>query len=559
MSRIKSLLLTLVLALVLISLLAGCAPATTTQVPTSTATATATTTTDGKPQGNLVAALQGFGSENFLTWLDPKFSTPQLMVYDMLIYWDHINHVLLPGVAESWEVSADGLTTTYHIRKGIQFSDGWGELTATDVKYSIEMQGSPESIGKTAQARRIASMDIPDPYTLVVHMKTPYPTFYLDFSMANSGVCQGMMCKAYIDKVGEEVAGQKPIGSGPYRLVDSQLGDFYKFEALDSHWRVVPEFKTVTVRLLTESSSVVAALKNHEIDLSEVPNGQLEDLKTAGLGTEVNPVGGSILMVSLGGMIIPEDKRYDAAKDNKDPWADTRVRKAMAIAIDRAAIAKAVYAGLAKPASVPLLTLDYDKYQYPYDPAAAKQLLKDADYPNGFSFRCVSSVNPNDAQAPRVMEALAGYWEQIGLKPQIATMDYNAYYAQYVVPCKTAGDVTLTPINSVADQLAKAELFLFPNVQQVVFQDEGSYAIYKALSPNATYEQRLAVVEQLNQYYYDNVGPIPVVRTARTFAWNPATVGPWPHVEAAQPLYLEYVRHAKPLNNYRLFIPWPGR
>ena len=555
----------IVLILLLISLLVACSPAATTQAPTSNTSATSTATpattgtADPKPQGELVAALQGFGSENFLPWLDPKFATPQLLIYDMLIYWDHINHNFLPGLAESWEVSEDGMTTTYHLRKGVQFTDGWGELTSADVAYDFAMHRSLESLGKTEVHRRVASTDEPDPYTLIVHMKTPYPTFFADLSMANSGVSQGIVCKKYIETVGTELASQKPIGSGPFRLVESKLGSYYKFEALDSHWRVVPEFKNITIRLLPEISSYVAGLKNQEIDLSEVSPEQILDLKASGLAVEVNPVGGSILNLSLGGMVIPQDKYYDAAYHNKDPWVDSRVRKAMAIAIDREAICKAIYAGYADPAGVPLLTLDSQKYQYAYDPAQARQLLKDAGYPDGFSFKAISNVNPLSAEAPRVIEAVCGYWEQIGIKPKIVNIDYATYLNTHIIPRKTAGEVYLTPINTIADQLAKYEASFIPGVTNLSYQDAAEYAIYEAMPKNASFDERNKVVAQINQYFYDNVGPIPVARTSRCFAWNPAKIGPWPHIEAAQPLYLEYVRHAQPHNTFRLFNIWPGR
>ena len=77
------------------------------------------------------------------------------------------------------------------------------------------------------------------------------------------------------------------------------------------------------------------------------------------------------------------------------------------------------------------------------------------------------------------MEALAGYWQQIGLDPKITVIDYNTYYSKNIVPCKTAGDVSLIRIGSIADMLSKVELFLMPNAVNVVFQDEGSYAIYR--------------------------------------------------------------------------------
>ena len=195
MSRKQSLIFTLVLTLLLVSVLASCgttasstqasttsAPTTTNQPQTSSAPAytTAPSITTGtalaKPQGELVAALSSFGNENFLPWLDPGSAPLHDLVYDLLIYYDHINRTFIPGLAESWEVSQDGLTLTYHLRQAVQWQDGWGEFTSADVKYNFEMHASSRSIGKTAACRRIASMDTPDPYTLVVHFKDPFPT-----------------------------------------------------------------------------------------------------------------------------------------------------------------------------------------------------------------------------------------------------------------------------------------------------------------------------------------------------------------------------------------------
>ncbi len=108
-----------------------------------------------------------------------------MLVYDMLVYWDHVNFKFMPGLAESWDVAPDGFTTTFHLRKGVQYHDGWGEFTAEDVKFNFEMHASPKSTGKTAQTRRITSMEIPDPYTLVVHFKDAYQTFFVDMSIGN--------------------------------------------------------------------------------------------------------------------------------------------------------------------------------------------------------------------------------------------------------------------------------------------------------------------------------------------------------------------------------------
>jgi hypothetical protein len=107
--------------------------------------------------------------------------------------------------------------------------------------------------------------------------------------------------------------------------------------------------------------------------------------------------------------------------------------------------------------------------------------------------------------------------------------------------------------------LSKVDPYLLPNSSNVLFQDEGSYNIYKSVSKNATFEERLAVVDKLNQYYFDNFGPIPVVRAGLCYAWNGAKIAPWPHADSSRPTNAEYVRHVQPLNTYRLFTPWPGR
>jgi ABC-type transport system substrate-binding protein len=558
---------TMVLTLLLISFLAACAaPAATTQAPTSSAPATITTaptttmTAATKPQGELVGALQNFGNENLLPWTASMGSSAICdLVYDLLIYWDDVNRKYIPGLAERWEISPDSLTLTYHLRKGVQFQDGWGELTSADVKYNFEMQASPQSLGKSAQTRRIASMETPDPYTLIVHFKDPYPTFWMDLSMGGSTVFQGIVSKKYVETVGEDIASMNPIGSGPYKQVGFKSGSYYKLEALDSHWRVVPEFKYLTLNMIPETSTLTAALKNREIDLAlNVSAEQLDELKAVGLATEYSPSGGGIIMVSWGGIAVPEDRRYDAEYHNKDPWTDVRVRKAMTIAIDRQAICKALYNNSAFPAGVVLFSVDMDKYQYPYDPVTAKQLLEEAGYPNGFSFKAMSYALPSAPESPRIMEALVGYWQQIGLDPKITMIEYAVFNANYRHTLKTAGGVSLIRLSAVGDNLSRVEQDLMPDGLPTIYEDEGSWAIFKG-NPKSTLEERQTLVDKLNQYYYDNFGPIPVIKVGMCYAWNPDKISPWPHSYTTNPTYFEYVRHAQPLNTYRLFNPWPDR
>jgi peptide/nickel transport system substrate-binding protein len=512
-----------------------------------------------KPQGELTAALVDFGNENFLPW-KAALGASQIccLVYDMLIYYDEVNQKFIPGLAENWEVSTDAKTLTYHIRKGIQYQDGWGELTAEDVKYNIEKQAGKDSVGKVEKARSIDSMDIPDPYTLVLHFRAPQPTFFAELSLGGGGSSQGIVSRKFVETVGEDIASRKPIGSGPYKLLESLVGSYYKLEAVENHWRVVPEFKDITLRAVPEISTTVAMLKNKEIDLASVPSEQLAGLKAVGLATEMAPAGGAVFVVALGGLYIPADFRYKADMHNKDPWVDKKVRQAMSIAIDRQAICKAIYAGAATPAGAVIPAPGIQKYQYSYNPALAKQLLKEAGYPNGFSFKAMSYTIPGIPETPRVMEALCGYWQQIGLDPKISAIEYSAFKASQQ-QAKTAGGVSILRISPGADLLDRAALFIMPGGMAAGYEDEGSYAIFKEGSAKVNAEERAAYVEKLNQYYYENYGPIPVIYNSSTWAWNSDKISPFPHNATLYPLYLEYVRHAQPLNTFRLFTPWPGR
>ena len=551
------------IAAMLLASLAACGGSTENTEGTTggSAEATGVTTGDGTgPQGELVASIPDFGNENFLPWRSTGGTGPLLMtVYDVLVYWDEVNKEYIPGLAESWEYSPDGLTLTYHLREGVQFQDGWGELTSEDVKWNFEQQALDDSTGRVSSARMVKSMDTPDPYTLVVHFKMGTPAFLGEFSLAAGGTAQGIVCKKYVETVGEDEAAQKPVGTGPYKLVDSQLGSYYKFEAVDSHWRVVPEFKYLTVRLVQEPSTVVAMLKTGEVDCAIVSSEQLTDLEASGVNTEVSPEGGSIVSIAWGGMAVPEDSRYNPDYHNKDPWADMNVRKAMTISIDRQAICDAIFSGAATPVAVPIPGPGEELgYQYPYDPAQAKDLLAAAGYPDGFSFKFISFVQEGVNQMPRVVEVVASYWEDIGLDPEIVIGDFSSYGNQKRHPLQTAGEVTAWRMMDAADQLTRANIFLMPEAPAQIFMDEGSVAIIKEGQTKMDPAERLAYVRKLNQYYYENYGPIPICRAALCYAWSDK-ISAFPHGAVITPYYWEYVRHAEPLNTFRLFTPWPDR
>jgi len=142
---------------------------------------------------------------------------------------------IIPGLAEKWKVSPDGLTHTFYLRKGIQFHDGWVSLTAEDVKYSYE-RGSQKGSRNTAiplWARLMDKVEVVDPHTIIFRTKQFTLQFFARAGREFSPMFP-IVSKKYVEKVGIEQAGRKPIGTGPYKFVEHELCNFIKFEAVEN-------------------------------------------------------------------------------------------------------------------------------------------------------------------------------------------------------------------------------------------------------------------------------------------------------------------------------------
>ncbi len=344
-----------------------------------------------KPEGTLEIALPTAAEEGFLPWIGSGTQGIQWeIVYDYLIYTSPATGGSKPGLAKRWNYSKDYRTMTIWLQEGIPWQEGWGEVTANDVKYTLERCMEKTSSHTYAQEFRnlTKNIEVVGPYTLIFYLQKPSNTFWLMLTTANNG--PPIVCKKYVETVGDNKAKENPIGSGSYRFVERRWGDYLKFEAVEKHWRLVPEFKYVILRVVPEASTRVAMLKTRMVDICDITPDKIAELQKASLGTYTLSSGYTVYL-NFGGMLTPEDKRYRDGYHRMDPWADVRVREAMNIAIDRKAIAKAVYHGFAKPLAVWMKSPGWDGVQeIPFDPGKAKRLLAAAGYPDGFSFKILS-------------------------------------------------------------------------------------------------------------------------------------------------------------------------
>jgi peptide/nickel transport system substrate-binding protein len=576
----------LMIILIMVSMLSACGgeatptptvtgSPTVTTTPTKTATATATTTPTAtvtstqtvapKPEGTLTFGTNTLGKEGFVPWITHVTSYEIYgPVYDALAYRTGTGDYI-PSVAESWEYSEDFTDVTFHLRTGIQFQDGWGELTADDVKFCLEKVMSPSSTATAkSYAQIIESMEIIDPYTLICHQKSPNVDF-AQFYALYPGYAP-ILCKKYVETVGDEEANVNPIGSGPYKVVEKRSGDYFKYEAVEDHWRVVPEFKYLVIKLIPEESTRVAMLKTGEIDATIISDSPVVDLEEGGFGIDLWPYGANGLII-FGGLCRPECKLYKEGYHNTDPWADIRVREAMSIAINRDAINKALHNNTAVPGRLVHSIPGYNEVEpIPYDPERARQLLAEAAAdgvftPNaqgGFHFTLVSAPShPGLPLIAKEAEAVAGFWAEIGITVDIATIEYPTYKPKTTV------------IENVGECYTYRQTYEGMNPFMYLTQldyDDANWGIrfqceaLDILTPMARaalaetdLEKRDALYREIAQIERDNWLGIPLMNAPYIVAKNPDTVGDWPPDCSSYYYALEYVRHAEPLNTFRLF------
>ena len=363
-------------------------------------------------------------------------------VFDTLT-WSGDGLEIEPRLAESWKALND-TTWEFKLRKGVKFHDG-SDFTAEDVKFSIERIPTVSGPNPTTiYVRRIKETKIIDPHTLHIITDGAAPVLPNDFirlfivsHKAAAGLTKENANEAFN-------SGKAAIGTGPYKFASwTPKGDFV-VDRFDGYWGPKEPWARHVRKEIPNDAARVAQLKAGQLDLiTRVP---ATDLATLKRDAKINVQTIDTVYVFNLELDMREKALNVTAKDGSalaaNPFKDTRVREAMDLAIDRTTLAEVAMEGLGTPVNqlVTPSIFGYHKALPPrkYDPAAAKKLLADAGYPNGFKmqFSFTQDRLPGDKD---VGVAIAQMWAAIGIDAQP-----NALPAAVFFPTRTRGELSVS-------------------------------------------------------------------------------------------------------------------
>ncbi|MDQ7841027.1 MAG: ABC transporter substrate-binding protein [bacterium] len=354
-----------------------------------------------------------------MTGGDAPSAKPRLALFDPLFFVNYGEGKLVPGLATSIEKVSD-TRWIVRLRKGVQFHKGYGEMTAEDVAFSYnevvqKKLRSLFSLSGLKEARVI------NRYTVEFVLTMPYAAFQ---ATSLTHLTMVVSKKAY-QEMGMEKFNRNPVGTGPFQFVKWIPGNSIELKRFDKYWmKGLPYLNGIKFLIVPDPFVRANMLRTRQADVVQTPD--LKDV--AKLRTEKGIVVQAIVAHAWDGILFS----YKMVKNG--PLGDARVRRAIALALDRDQIVRDVYYGFAVPADTPTPPgfMGYPPnrvYGNKADIAAAKKLLADAGYPDGFE---TTLMAPNYQPMVRQAEVIASQLAQAGIRVKIEALDTGTYNSKLI-------------------------------------------------------------------------------------------------------------------------------
>lgn len=340
---------------------------------------------------------------------------------------------LVPGLAEKWDVSADGRVYTFHLRQGVKFHNG-EELTADDVLFTFDRMLNPKTKALNSdfldmiagakerldgKADTVKGLKAIDKYTIEITLAEPFGPFLANLATPAGSIYNRKATEAAGDQFGLDP--KKTIGTGPFQIKEWQVNDHVTLEAFDQYWQGKAALERIVMKVVPDPDTQKMQFETGELDVFDCDNArtqipyfeQNEKWKT------------QIVKGPRVGVY------YYCINESIKPFDDVRVRKAFQMAVNRQVLLDKLYYGKGQLISTimppGLAGYNPDAPKIAYDLEKAKELLKEAGYADGFDM-VITQVTDNPSSL-RVNEAVQAMLKEVGIRAEIKQMDRATWFA----------------------------------------------------------------------------------------------------------------------------------
>ena len=359
-------------------------------------------------------------------------------IYNRLVDFEYGGTKVVPSLAEKWDISADGKEYTFHLRKGVKWHTSnknfkpTRDMNADDVLFMFDRQWKEDNpyfkvtspnhsyFNDMGMPKLIKTVEKVDDYTVKITLDKPEAPFLANLAMPYAAIQSKEYADAMLKAGTPEKIDQDPIGTGPFYLLQYQKDAIIRFKAFPQYWGGKAKIDDLVYSITPDASVRWAKLQKGECHVMPYPNpADLEAIHK-------DP---NIKVLEQPGLNIG----YLAYNTTKKPFDDVRVRKAINMAINKKAIIDGVYlgTGVAAKNPIPPTMWSYNDAikDDPYDPAAAKKLLAEAGFPNGFTtdLWAMPVQRPYNPNAKRIAELMQADLVKVGVKAEIKSFEWGEY------------------------------------------------------------------------------------------------------------------------------------
>lgn len=455
-----------------------------------------------------------------------------------------------PWLAKSWKRAADGKSWRIQLQEGVQYHHGYGEFTAKDVIHNHALwcndnypgRKDPPTTGYRNGICTVERVEEITPHEIVFHCKTPCLDVLFYYSEAANVM---MLSKAQWDKEGEQAYETQPAGTGPYIFKERKLGQYVLYErAPKPHWKHgVVDWKELQMTWTIEEPTRYAQLLAGETHLTEVNKDLVDDLVSKGYKLVRSRGTAQQIQLNFGGLYFgTEDKaigRYvgtTGSLDTSVPWTKKKVRQAMNKAINREELREVLYKGRADLMYVHGFYPDLAGWDrtwekrfpelYGYDLKAAKQLLKEAGYPNGFKAKAWLFPFAGAPELIPLMESVQIQLLEVGIELELVEADWIGNVRPTLRDRKAQGFLYAIPPSKKA---VEPQIAAFNAGKAIIhqFEDDTIFAMWQELVQTADADKRDEILRKIGNYKFENFETIPLFHVFIEVIMDPKIVDDW--------------------------------